>query len=115
MHGKALPWQTETMAKGNVRMLTNRGSSYDPAQGGPWRITVNLDPDTAKKLMPVLKKLHPRLAAAGFIAKVIEMIPLSEGEPPIDWSRLEAEITKSIAEAVAASRGHDPLQGVMTE
>ncbi|BFO23075.1 hypothetical protein SHKM778_94630 (plasmid) [Streptomyces sp. KM77-8] len=44
---------------GNKRMLTNRESSYDPASGENWRITVNLPPVVAEALIPKLREIHP--------------------------------------------------------
>ncbi|MGW3426215.1 hypothetical protein [Streptomyces phaeochromogenes] len=80
---------------GNKRMLTNRESSYDPASGDPWRITANLPPNVAEELMPKLREIHPRLAAAGFIGVVVEHLVL-RGDEPLDWATAVALVKKEI-------------------
>jgi hypothetical protein len=80
---------------GNKRMLTNRESSYDPASGENWRITVNLPPIVAEALIPKLREIHPRLAAAGLIGAVVEHLVL-RGDQPLDWKSAAAMVKKEI-------------------
>lgn len=109
------------MAKGNVRMLTNRESTYDPASGDVWRITVNLDPEIAAKLKPALKEMHPRLAAAGFISKVMELLLQSREAQTTDptaalsWSAVVDAVKEDIAEAVKVSQGRKAPQEALAE
>ncbi|MGW2255425.1 hypothetical protein ACWCXH_35400 [Kitasatospora sp. NPDC001660] len=100
-----------TMAKGNVRMLTNRDSGYDPSSGDIWRVTVNLDSEIAAKLKPALKEIHPRLAAAGFISKVMEMLleqrdaQAADPATMLSWAAVVDKVKKDVAEAVRVSQG----------
>ncbi|MFD9084559.1 hypothetical protein [Streptomyces erythrochromogenes] len=80
---------------GNKRMLTNRESAYDAASGKDWRITINLPPAVAGELIPKLREIHPRLAAAGLINAVVEHLVLS-GDQPLDWTRTVALVRKEL-------------------
>jgi hypothetical protein len=92
---------------GNRRMLTNRETSYDPASGKDWRITVNLPPVVAEELMPKLREIHPRLAAAGLIGAVIEHLVL-RGDQPLDWATAAEMVKKEIE---ATTRSPEPAEG----
>ncbi|MFD7614128.1 MULTISPECIES: hypothetical protein [unclassified Streptomyces] len=94
---------------GNKRMLTNRESAYDPASGENWRITVNLPPVVAEALIPKLREIHPRLAAAGLIGAVVEHLVL-RGDVPLDWKRTAEMVKKEIEGIEGAQRPSNPAQ-----
>ncbi|WP_158939617.1 hypothetical protein [Streptomyces sp. NRRL S-87] len=87
---------------GNTRMLTNRAFAYDPTSGKDWRITINLPPEVAQELIPKLREIHPRLAAAGLINAVVEHLILT-GDQPLDWPRT-VELVQAKLEVVAPKK-----------
>jgi hypothetical protein len=76
---------------GAVRGLQTHPVKYDPESGDPWRTTVSFQPDNAVKLLRLMRRIHPRLSAAGALDTLVALLPEPGGEP-LDWETIEQHL-----------------------
>lgn len=77
-----------------MRGQRTRRSTYEPGCGRDWRTSVCFPPSTADKLHAILDRLDPRPSMAAALIVLIERMPTSPEDPPLDWESFEADLKK---------------------
>lgn len=80
--------------RGAVRGQQTRRSTYEPGCGRDWRTSVCFPASTADKLHEILSRLEPRPSMAAALIVLIERMPTSLEDPPLDWAGFEADLKK---------------------